>query len=120
MPAPSRSSVDDFLGALEDRQRPHLDRLRALSLSIDDQVVEGLSYNFPAYRLDGDQLWMLQAFTNHCSVRFDTDWFGEHQEEVAEAGFDHGAGFIKLPYSRDVPADLVTSLLTARVADARS
>ena len=120
MPPPKRSSVEDFLSNLEDRQRGHLDRLRALSLDADDALVEGLAWNTPAYTLDGDRLWMLQAFKNHCSVRFSTDWFADHQAEVVEAGHDHGAGFLKLPYDREVPDDLVRALLSARIADARA
>ncbi|WP_349826793.1 iron chaperone [Brevibacterium litoralis] len=115
MPAPPRQSVADFLDALEPRQRPHLETLRRLSREFDE-VDEALMWNQPAYRRDGMQ-WMLQAFKNHCSLRFSTEFFGKHKDTVTAAGYESGAGFLKIPYSKDVPEDLCRTLMGARLDD---
>jgi hypothetical protein len=36
------------------------------------------------------RLWRLQAFKNHCSLRFRPGQFGEHRAEVEAAGFEAG------------------------------
>lgn len=115
---PKRVSVDDYFAQLNDRERPHLSALRDLSRAADDQAVEMLKWNLPMYvRDEKNNLWMLQNFKNHCSLRFSPAWFGDHRAEVEAAGCEPGEGFVKLPYDRELPHDLVVTLLAARVAD---
>ena len=116
MPMPRRSSVEDYFAQLSDVQRPHLEALRALSLAADPEAQEKLKWNLPVYVRDGTTtLWMLQNFKNHCSLRLPPPFFAEHRTEVEEAGFQTGTGFIKLPYARELPIDLLTALMRARV-----
>src|ERR1700761_4269457 len=116
MPMPRRSSVDDFFAQLTDVQRPHLEQLRELSRGADPKAREELKYNLPVYvRGDKANLWMLQNFKNHCSLRFTTEFFGTQKAMVEAAGWEAGEGFIKLPYSRELPVPLLKKLMKARV-----
>jgi uncharacterized protein YdhG (YjbR/CyaY superfamily) len=115
---PKRESVDDFFAQLSDDQRPHLEMLRAMSLAADPQAREELKWNLPVYvRGERANLWMLQNFKHHCSLRFTPEFFANQKAEVEAAGYVAGAGFIKLPYERDLPAELLTGLMRARVDD---
>lgn len=121
MPMPKRASVDDYFAQLNDVQRPHLEALRKLSLDVDPKAREELKWNLPVYvRGDKTNLWMLQNFKNHCSLRFSTEFFGAHREAVEAAGFEAGEGFIKLPYTRPLPTKLLKSLMKARLRDYES
>jgi len=71
----------------------------------------------PAYLKDGVRLWMLQAFKSHCSLRFPPSQFGELRAEVEAAGFVAGEGFIKLPYDRLPPVELIKRLLRYRLTE---
>ncbi len=118
MPMPRRSSVDDFFAQLNDVQRPHLEALRALSLAADADARETLKWNLPVYvRGENTSLWMLQNFKNHCSLRFPPPFFATQQAAVEAAGYDAGAGFIKLPYDRELPTALLKALMRARVQE---
>jgi len=118
MPMPKRESVDDFFAQLSDVQRPHLEALRALSLEVDPKAREELKWNLPVYvRGEKANLWTLQNFKNHCSLRFSPTFFATQKEAVAAAGCDAGEGFIKLPYDRELPIDLLKALMRARVED---
>jgi uncharacterized protein YdhG (YjbR/CyaY superfamily) len=118
MPMPKRSSVEDYFAKLTDAQRPHLEELRKLSLKADPEAREELKYNLPAYvRGDKTSLWMLQNFKNHCSLRFPPPFFATQKAAVEEAGFETGAGFIKLPYERELPTKLLKALMKARVEE---
>ena len=116
MPMPKRADVDDFFARLEDVQRPHLEALRTLSRTVAPTAREELKWNLPTY-VEGDNtnLWMLQNFTKHCSLRFSPEFFGPHKARVEAAGAAAGAGFVKLPYDRELPIDLLTSLMRARI-----
>src|SRR3954449_11398896 len=115
---PKRASVDDYFANLSDGQRPHLEALRALSRKADPKAREELKWNQPTY-VGGDKanLWMLQNFKNHCSLRFTPAFFATQKEAVEAAGYDAGEGFIKLPYDKELPTKLIRSLMKARVVD---
>lgn len=115
---PRRTSVDDFFARLEDVQRPHLERLRALSREVDPSAREELKWNLPVYvRGEKTNLWMLQNYKRHCSLRFTPAFFGAHRDEVLAAGYEAGAGFVKLPYDRELPIELLRRLMQARAAE---
>ena len=118
MPMPKRSSVDDFFAQLNDVQRPHLEALRELSRDADPEAREELKWNLPVF-VGGENtsLWMLQNFKNHCSLRFPPQFFATQKAAVEAAGFEAGAGFIKLPYSRELPTKLLKDLMKARIKD---
>jgi uncharacterized protein YdhG (YjbR/CyaY superfamily) len=118
MPMPKRSSVADFFARLNDVQRPHLEALRKLSLEADPDAREALKWNLPVYvRGENTSLWMLQNFKNHCSLRFPPPFFATQKATVEGAGYEAGAGFIKLPYDRELPTALLRALLRARVEE---
>jgi uncharacterized protein YdhG (YjbR/CyaY superfamily) len=118
MPMPKRKSVDDFFAQLDDVQRPHLETLRKLSLAADPQAREELKWNLPVYvRGDKTNLWMLQNFKNHCSLRFSPPFFATQKAAVEAAGYESGEGFIKLPYDRALPIELLKALMQARIQD---
>jgi uncharacterized protein YdhG (YjbR/CyaY superfamily) len=119
MPMPKRSSVEDFFAQLSEVQRPHLEALRELSLKADPEAQEQLKWNLPVY-VRGEKktsLWMLQNFKNHCSLRFPPPFFATQKAAVQDAGFEAGEGFIKLPYTQDLPTELLTALMRARVEE---
>ena len=116
MPMPKRASVDDFFAQLDDVQRPHLEALRALSLDADPEAREELKWNLPVYvRGRATNLWMLQNFKSHCSLRFSPPFFATQRQTVDAAGYESGEGFIKLPYKRELPVELLKALMQARV-----
>jgi uncharacterized protein YdhG (YjbR/CyaY superfamily) len=115
---PKRSSVADFFDRLDEEQRPHLQELRQLSREADPEAREELKWNLPVYvRGENTTLWMLQNFKNHCSLRFPPPFFATQKAAVEDAGYEAGEGFIKLPYSRDLPTGLLKKLMRARVEE---
>jgi len=118
MPMPKRVDVDDYFAQLDDVQRPHLEALRALSRAADPEAREELKWNLPVYvRGPKTNLWMLQNFKHHCSLRFSPPFFAAHKPAVAAAGYEGGEGFIKLPYVKPLPVELLKDLMQARIED---
>ena len=115
---PKRESVDDYFAQLDEIQRPHLETLRVLSLEADPEAREELKWNLPVYvRGDKANLWMLQNFKRHCSLRFTPAFFASQKAAVEAAGYEAGEGFIKLPYDRELPTGLLKTLMQARVEE---
>ncbi len=75
-----------------------------------------LKWNLPVYvRGENTNQWMLQNFKHHCSLRFSPEFFATQKALVAAGGFESGEGFIKLPYKRELPIELLKTLMEARV-----
>jgi uncharacterized protein YdhG (YjbR/CyaY superfamily) len=118
MPMPRRTSVEDYFARLTEVQRPHLETLRRLSREADPQAREELKWNLPVYvRGENTNLWMLQNFKAHCSLRLPPPFFATQKASVEDAGYEAGAGFIKLPYDRELPLELLKALMRARVQE---
>ena len=118
MPMPKRASVDDYFAQLDDVQRPHLEALRALSAEVDPEAREVLKWNLPVYvRGENTNLWMLQNFKHHCSLRFSPEFFASQKIAVGAAGYEFGEGFVKLPYKEELPIELLKDLMLARIAE---
>ena len=114
MAMPRRNDVDEFFELLDPVARPHLDELRRLSRAAAPTAREELKWNLPAYVLDST-LWMLQAFKQHAALRFPLRIIGSHRAEIDASGYEAGAGMVKLPYTRELPADLLRKLMKARM-----
>jgi uncharacterized protein YdhG (YjbR/CyaY superfamily) len=121
MPAPKVADVEEFMERLDDVQRPHLTKLREISLEAakGTGVEEALKYNFPAY-VSPTMVWTLQCFKHHCAVRFPTQFFADFKGEVEAAGYEAIEGSIKIKWDEQVPAALITKLIKARIADYQS
>jgi uncharacterized protein YdhG (YjbR/CyaY superfamily) len=117
MAMPRRTDVDDYFEQLAPVARPHLDTLRELSRAASPKLSEVLQWNQPAYLIDGDRLWMLQAFKQHAALRFPLRIVGAHRAEIEAAGYDAGSGMIKLPYVEKLPIGVLTLLMKARLEE---
>jgi hypothetical protein len=76
-------------------------------------IADGRSYSRPP----GSAIPCVARWHPSCSLRFLPKQFGEHRAEVEAAGFEAGEGFIKLPYDRPLPIDLLKRLLQYRLTD---
>ena len=95
-----------------------VDDVTGLSLDVDPEAREELKWNLPVYVRGGKtNLWMLQNFKNHCSLRLSPPFFATQKSAVEAAGYEPGEGFIKLLYDRELPTELLKALMQARVED---
>ncbi|MCI1746649.1 MAG: DUF1801 domain-containing protein [Acidipropionibacterium sp.] len=109
-----RSNVADYYERLPEIAQPHLAALRGLCRGELPDAEEVLHWNTPAFVQDGTRLLMLQSFKKHASLRFPTRYFASVEHEVVSAGFEAGAGFIKLPYDVELPIELLRRLIAGR------
>lgn len=117
MPSPKRTSVEDYYTQLPETARPHLLKLQELCTQGLPKATQVLQWNQPAFVQEGTRLVMLQSFKAHCSLRFPTRQFASQRAAVKAAGYEAGEGFIKLPYDRGLPIDLLRTLIKARLEE---
>lgn len=114
-PKTKAKTVDEYLAALSDDQRAVLERLRRSIRAAAPNAEECISYQIPAFRLNG----MLVAFgatPNHCAFYpMSSSTVEAHRDELKE--YKTSKGTIRFLPDNPLPAALVRKLVKARIAE---
>jgi uncharacterized protein YdhG (YjbR/CyaY superfamily) len=105
-------TVDEYLAAVSDDKRAALERLRKIIRAALPRAEECISYQLPAFRLDGKTFVWFGAAANHCAIY---GLVGAHKEELEDYDTS-GRGTIRFQPGNPLPANLVRKLLRARIA----
>jgi uncharacterized protein YdhG (YjbR/CyaY superfamily) len=114
MAAPT--SVEDYLAALPEAPRATLEKLRKAINAAAPEATETISYQMPAYKLNGRFLVSFAAFKDHCSLF-------PASEAVIEACGDElkpyfsGKGTIRFTVDKPLPTALVKKIMKTRIEE---
>jgi len=108
-------TVDEYLARVSDDKRAALQKLRKTIKAAAPRAEECISYQLPAYRLNG----MLVAFgatANHCAFYpMSASTVAAHEEELKD--YETSKGTIRFQPDNPLPASLVRKLVKARIAE---
>ncbi len=108
--------VDAYLSTLPADQREALERVRSHIARLVPDAVETISYDMPAFKLDGRFLVSYAGWKSHCSIYPLTDTFLAANEEALD-GYGRTKGSLHFTPQAPLPDALVEDLVRARVAD---
>ena len=114
MAAPT--TVADYLAALPEAPRTALEKLRNTIKAAAPEATETISYQMPAFKLNGRFLVSYAAFTDHCSLF-------PASKSVIEAHGDElrpylsGKGTLRFTTDKPIPAALVRKIVRTRIAE---
>ena len=112
----TKNGIDSYLAALPDDQRGVLEGLRKTIRAAAPKAEECISYQLPAWRLDGKLLVYFGATANHCAFYPGSGTAVEaHQKELK--GYATSKGTIHCPPDKPLPATLVRKLVRYRIAE---
>ena len=107
---------EEYLAALNHDQRVALEALRKAIREAAPGAEERISYQLPAFRLNGKMLVGYGATAKHCAFYLmSSTTVGAHQEELK--GFDTSKGTIRFQADDPLPTGLVRELVLARIAE---
>ena len=113
----SSDEINLYLADLEEPKRSTLQRLRQTILEVVPEADEGISYQVPAFRIDGKVIAGFAAFKNHLSyLPHSGSVFPLLRDEVA--GYKTSKGALQFPIDSPLPKLLVEQLIRVRVAQA--
>ena len=108
--------IDAVLAALPHDQRAALQSLREMIAAAAPDAVEAMSYGAPAFRYRDHPLVSFNAARSHCAFYvMSPEVIINHEAELE--GFDTSKGTIRFTPAKPLPADLVTRLVRARMAE---
>lgn len=105
-------TIDEYLAALSKDKRAALERLRKIIRAAVPRAEECISYQLPAFRLDGKGLLWFGAAANHCAIY---GVVGAEKDELKDYDTS-GKGTIRFQPGNPLPAPLVRKLVKARIA----
>lgn len=112
----SREQIDEYLAAVEEPKRSTLEQLRQTILSIVPDAEECISYQVPAFRVDGKVVAGFAAFKNHLSyLPFSGSVLNQLREELA--GYDQTLSALHFPVDQPLPEPLVKKLIDVRLRE---
>ena len=110
---PKAKTIDEYLATLSNDKRAALERLRETIRAAAPRAEECISYQLPAFRLDGKLLVAFGAWANHCAFYAGTV-MEAHKAELKD--YDTSKGAIRFQADNPLPATLVRKLVKARIA----
>jgi uncharacterized protein YdhG (YjbR/CyaY superfamily) len=113
-PKAKPTTIDEYLATLSDDKRAALERLRKIILAAAPGAQEGISYQLPAFRLDGKWFMWIGAAANHCAI------YGAGTDMDELKNYDTSKGTIRFQPDHPLPATLVRKLVKARIGKAKA
>jgi uncharacterized protein YdhG (YjbR/CyaY superfamily) len=109
----SNRTIDDYLAGLSADKRAALEKLRRTIRAAMPRAEECISYQLPAFRLDGKVVVWFGAAANHCAL-YPGGIVDALQDELKD--YDTSKGTIRFQPDKPLPATLVRKLVKARIA----
>lgn len=112
---PTPSSIDDYLGRLTTDKRAALERLRVAIKRAAPAAEECISYQLPAFRLDGKIMVWFGAASKHCAFYPGAAPIAEHAAALAD--YATSKGTIRFDPAHPLPSTLVGKLVRSRIRE---
>src|SRR5437660_12146197 len=116
--APAKASKpkthNDYLAAVTEDKRAALQKLRKAIKSAAPKAEECISYQVPAFRLNGEFLVAYGAATTHCAF-YPGSTVKALKDELK--GYDTSNGTIRFPANKPLPSALVRKLIKLRIEE---
>jgi uncharacterized protein YdhG (YjbR/CyaY superfamily) len=108
------TTIDEYLARVSEDKRAALQALREIIRAVAPDAEECISYQIPAFRLNG-MLVGFAAAKNHCALYA---WNGSAVGVLADElrGYDTSKGTIRFTPDRPLPETLVRRLVMMKVA----
>jgi uncharacterized protein YdhG (YjbR/CyaY superfamily) len=106
----ANTTVDEYLVGVPEPHRTTLMQLREVLRELLPQAEEGISYNMPAFIVNGKPVAGYAYFKEHCSY---FPHSGSVLPELADelAGYNWSKGTLQFPPDQPLPKDLVRRLV---------
>lgn len=108
------NSIDEYIAVLPPVSQQISIQLRQLIRQTAPQLVEGISYNMPVFKLDGKDLIWFAAWREHISIYPRTAALDAAIKELAD--YEGEKGTIKFPLNKPFPFGLVKKILKFKLS----
>lgn len=115
MAAAKFSSIDEYHSAFPGDVQEKLEVFRKTIKQVIPKAEEVISYNMPAFKLNGINIIYYSAYKNHISIY--PAPAGKEWEKDFASHPTSGKGTIQFPFGKPIPVDLIKKIVKYRVEE---
>lgn len=101
-------TIDEYIGDYPDEVRERLEKIRRTIHGVAPGAVETISYQIPAFKIDGKFLVYFAAFPGHISIYPIPAGDADFTKDIAP--YVKGKGTLQFPLRKPIPYDLVEKI----------
>ena len=109
MKRPKYATIEEYIANFPGDVRPVLEKIRSTIQKAAPKAEETISYQIPAFKLNGRILVYFAAFKNHVSLYPAPRNAAEFKDELAD--YRGGKETVQFPLEKPVPYDLIRSIV---------
>ena len=98
-------TIDEYIGDFPQEVRERLEKVRRTIHSVAPGATETISYQIPAFKIDGKFLVYFAAFPNHISMYPIPPGDADFAQEIAP--YVKGKGTLQFPLNQPIPFNIV-------------
>lgn len=114
MTSPKPATIDAYIAGFPEAVQAILCQVRETIRKAAPEAEEGIAYGMPAYKLNGPLVYFA-AFKNHIGFYATPTGHEAFQQELSQ--YKQGKGSVQFPLDGPMPLDLITRMVTFRVAE---
>lgn len=111
--AHSVNSIDEYIKSFPDEIQKRLEQIRATINANAPNVVEGISYGMPSFKIHGKPMVYFAAYKKHIGFYATPSGHAEFAEELSN--YKRGKGSVQFPLDKAIPFDLISKIVKFRV-----
>lgn len=110
---PTPRDIDEYIAGFPAHVQKILHLIRLTIRKAAPDATEAISYQIPAFKLNGKNLIHFAAFKNHTSVYPAPRGVDEFKEELS--AYKGGKGTVQFPFDEPIPYELITRIVKFRI-----
>ena len=108
-------TAEEYINSFPAETQVLLRQMRTVILENATDAEEGISYNMPAYKVNGTPLVYFAAFTHHIGFYATPSGHAEFARELSV--YKQGKGSVQFPFDKPLPLDLIARIVRFRVEE---
>ena len=108
-------TAEEYINSFPADTQALLRQMRTVILENATDAEEGISYNMPAYKVNGTPLVYFAAFTHHIGFYATPSGHAEFARELSV--YKQGKGSVQFPFDKPLPLDLIARIVRFRVEE---
>lgn len=110
------NTVDEYIAGFPENIQHLLEQVRSVIKQTAPAATESISWNMPAYKLNGKPLVYFAGHKKHIGFYPIPSGIEAFKKELAEYG-QSGKGSVQFPYNKPVPLSLIKRIVEYRVTE---
>jgi uncharacterized protein YdhG (YjbR/CyaY superfamily) len=110
------TTIDEYISAQDETKQAGLQKIRATIKKIIPKATEGISYQMPVFKQDGNLVYFA-ASKNHYGFYPTAKPIEVFKKQIEEKGYTYSKGAIQFPLDKPIPIKLIQDMVKFRVKD---